>query len=158
MSEKISPAMESEAMKRMLEEEDFGCLALSDGGNPYAVPVSYALLDGRIVIHGAMKGRKLDVVRDNPNACFVVSRNLDRARPHTAEGECTFRFESVICFGQARIVEEIGERTELLKKFKAWFDRRLNLDPAKNPITSKAAEHCSCIVIEIESMTGRRKG
>ena len=47
-------------------------LALCDGDRPYVVPMSYGYDGDRLYFHCASEGRKLDVVRRNPNACFAV--------------------------------------------------------------------------------------
>ncbi len=158
MSEKYHPNLSRPEMEKILAEEDTGVLCLSDGGNPYAVPVSYAWMNDRIIFHCATSGKKLDIMRKNPQVCFVVDRHPDRAKPHHPEGECTYRFESVLCFGTAKVLETPEERFDYLKEFKAFFDRRLGLPPEKNPVTEKAAKNCGCVVISINRMTGRKKG
>ena len=165
MSDKYAPNLTTEEMQKILEEEEVGCLCMSVGDEPYAVPVSYAWLDGRIVFHCATEGRKLDVLKQNPRVCFVVDRSPDRVRPHRAAckndsgdgGKCTYRFESVICFGTARVLDTIPERFEWLQRFKSYFYARLDLATDEDPVTPAAAEHCGCVVIEIERMTGRHK-
>lgn len=157
MSQKYGPNLSQEAMDKVLQEEDTGYLGLADGDKPYVVPVSFAYLDNRIVIHGATTGRKLDIIRHHPRACFTVSRHIDRTRPHQAEGGCTYRFESVICQGTAEVVEDPIIRLEWLRRFKDYFYRKLRLDPSADPVNEKAAQHCSCIVLRIETMTGRAK-
>ena len=141
----------------ILTQEDTGCLCLCKGNQPYAVPVSYAYLDGEILIHSSPEGKKLDVIRENHQACFVVSRNPDRTKPHQAQDGCSFRYESVLCFGTARLVDEPGERLAKLKAFKDYFYKRLKLDPQKDPVTEKAAEHAACVVITIKEITGKKK-
>ncbi len=157
MSLKYAPNLPKVAMEKILREEDTGYLGLTDGDRPYVVPVSYAFIDGAIVVHGAMAGRKLDLIRRNPHACFVVSRHIDRTRPHQAEGGCTYRFESVMCHGRARLIEDAGERLDWLRRFKDYFSHKLGLDPTADPVSEKAAAHCSCLVLTVEEMTGRQK-
>ena len=157
MTSKPSPNIEPEEMKKILTNEETGYLALCDEGEPYVVPMSYAYLDGKIFAHCALTGRKLDIIKKNSKVCFVVSRHPDRAKPHHAAGKCIYRYESVMCFGEARIVEKPEERLPLLIEFKRHFYARLGLDTEKDPVTMKAAEHCGCIVISINSMTGRKK-
>ena len=48
-------------MERLLREETIGYLGLSMGDDPYVVPLNYAYVDGRILFHCAMTGRKLKV-------------------------------------------------------------------------------------------------
>jgi len=158
MTAKNVPNLDRPEIERILLEEEVGYLALAADRQPYCVPLSYAFLDGRIVIHCAPDGRKLDEIRANPRCCFAVSRSFDPVRPHRAEGTCTYRFESVIATGRARLVPAGEERFELLRQLKSHFDRRLNLDPANDPVTPEAAARCGCIVIEIDELSGRRKG
>ena len=157
MSKKAKTAMSVKEAKQVLSEEDTGCLCLSRAGEPYGVPVSYAFLDGRIVFHSALKGLKLDFIRKNPRVCFVVSRHPDRAKPHHPEKGCKYRYESVICLGKARIVENIEERFKLLSRFLAYFNVRIGKAPGANPITKDTAAHVGCISITIKKMTGRKK-
>ncbi|MBI4350174.1 MAG: pyridoxamine 5'-phosphate oxidase family protein [Elusimicrobia bacterium] len=157
MSTKGKCEMEAGEAEKLLAEEDSGCLCLSSGGEPYGVPVSYAYVDGRILFHCALKGKKLDYIRDNPRVCFTVSRHPDRARPHHAEKGCDYRYESVICRGKARIVEELPERRALLNKFLAHFNVRLGKKADDNLIPEEAAARLACVAITIDSMTGRKK-
>jgi len=144
--------------KRVLGEEDTGCLCLSSkAGKPYGVPVSYAFIGGRIIFHCGLKGRKLDLIRENPAVSFVVSRHPDKVRPHHPEKGCTYRYESVICSGKARIVKNLKERHELLNKFLSYFNVRLGKDPADRLIPEKVAAGVGCVVIDIKGITGRKK-
>jgi nitroimidazol reductase NimA-like FMN-containing flavoprotein (pyridoxamine 5'-phosphate oxidase superfamily) len=158
MSDKNAPNLDRLEMERVLGEQDTGCLCLCRDQEPYGLPVSYAYLDGAIVFHCARAGRKLDIIRDNPRVCFVVSRHPDPAKPHAAEGRCKYRFESVLCFGRARVVDDPGERLEILRRFKAHFYKRLGLGDSEDPVTEEAAQKVGCVVITVSEMTGRRKG
>lgn len=158
MSTKYLPNLSDAEMKVILKEEDTGCLCMSRNDEPYAVPVSYLWREGEIIFHCAREGLKIDVLRVNPRVCFVVDRHPDRTKPHQLEGECNYRFESVLCFGTARVLDSAAERLEYLKTFQETFYERLGLDPDKNPVTIKSAESCGCVVIKVDRMTGRRKG
>ncbi|MBI5624748.1 MAG: pyridoxamine 5'-phosphate oxidase family protein [Elusimicrobia bacterium] len=144
-------------MAALLIEEETGTLCLASEGVPYGVVVSHAFLDARLVIHCAPEGRKLDFIKANPRACYVVSRHPDKMKPHRAEGKCSYRFESVVCQGRARIVSDAAERLEWLRRFKGYFYEKLGRDPKEDPVGEEAAAHVACIVMDIETMTGRRK-
>lgn len=157
-SEKNAPNLTADEMERILSEEDVATLCMSRDNEPYAVPISYAWLDGRMVFHCALTGLKLDYLRANPRVCLVVDRHPDRTRPHQAEGKCTYRFESVVCFGTARILDSPEERLEPLGSLQRYFYARLGLDPEEAAVTPAAAERCGCVVVDVQRMTGRRKG
>lgn len=143
--------------ERVLAEEDTGYLAMCRDGEPYCVPVSYAFLGGKIVFHCALKGRKLDFIGANPKVSFAVSRHPDRARPHHPETGCTYRYESVICSGRARIVEDLDERFALLCGFLEYFNARLGRPAGTNPITKDGAARVACVEISPEAVSGRRQ-
>lgn len=79
-----------------------GVLAVAgDGGYPYAVPLSYAWQEDRLVFHCAKAGHKLDAIIREPKASFCVI-DQDQVVPE----EYTTYFRSVIVFGRVRVVED----------------------------------------------------
>jgi len=143
-------------MKKILSEEDTATLCMANGDVPYAVPVSYAYIDEKIIFHCALKGKKLDFIKKNPHVCMVVDRHPDRMKPHHPEGKCKYRFESVICEGRARIIDSVEERYQYLLKFLKYFNVRLSVSDDK-PLLPEAAEKCGVVIIEIIEMSGRKK-
>lgn len=143
-------------MKKLLFEEEIGHLALCDEHcNPYVLPINYAYIDDQIVLHCAMTGHKLDLIRNNPACCFVVDRHADRVKYHP-EKQCHYRYHSVMVYGRARFVESAKERLEWIHRYRDYFNQRLDWTMASNDNIATAAR-CGIILIEIESMTGRRE-
>lgn len=97
----------------MLDRCDVGRLALVDGDKPYIVPLNfgYERVDDRFTFyfHGARSGRKIDLIRVNPNACFEVE-SFYRVIPDEDPCEWTAGFESVIADGTATLVDDIEQR------------------------------------------------
>ena len=89
-------------MEEILHRETIGWLATVAEGRPYAVPLNYAYIDGKIYFHCALEGRKLDAVRANPEVCLAVGRQEGEIRRHRGSGVCHPDNESVLCFGRAR--------------------------------------------------------
>ena len=56
----------------ILEKGSSGVLALWDGEEPYAVPLSYVYHQGKLYFHCARAGRKLAAARTCPKASFCV--------------------------------------------------------------------------------------
>lgn len=99
-----------------------GVLAcLGDEGYPYAVPLSYVYSNGRIYIHSAKAGHKIDAITKNPKVSFSV---IDEDK--IVSEEYTTYFRSVIAFGKSRIIE--GD--ERLESFAALVEKpESNLQP-----------------------------
>lgn len=102
-----------EACIAILDRGTSGILALcGDDGWPYAVPLSYAYEEGKLLFHCAKAGHKLDALRQEPRASFCVIHQ-DQVVPQ----EFTTYYQSVILFGTVRILadqEEIGEKAKAL--------------------------------------------
>jgi nitroimidazol reductase NimA-like FMN-containing flavoprotein (pyridoxamine 5'-phosphate oxidase superfamily) len=140
-----------EEMEEILREGVMGCLGLSQEGKPYVVPLNYGYLDGKIFFHCALEGKKLDYIKKTPNVCFTVARQSGEVRRHEGGDPCHVDNESVICYGTARIIEELEERKTALNIFNRCFR------PDAKEITSEAAIKCAAVEIAISEMTGRRE-
>ncbi len=96
----------------ILKNGEYGVLATADAaGQPYGVPLSYIVRDGRLYFHCAHEGHKIDNIRANPRACFTV---VGRTRP-VYDKNFTTLFESVIVFGELFAVEDEKEKYDLLQ-------------------------------------------
>ncbi len=139
-----------EEMDQILLEETLGFLGVSANGEPYVVPLNYVYIDGRILFHCALTGKKLELLRQNPQVCFTVGRQSGKIIRHPQGASCRADHDSVICRGAARIIEKVEERRKILDE----FNRRLR--PDAEGITLEAASKCLAVEIRVEEMTGRR--
>ena len=100
---------ESEAVA-ILERGSHGVLAvLGDGGYPYAVPISYVYEDGKIYMHCAKSGHKLDAVRACEKASFCV---VDQ--DEVVQAEFTSHYRSAIAFGRIREITDDAEKRRMV--------------------------------------------
>ncbi len=136
-------------IEEILHHELYGFLGLSKDNEAYVVPVNFAYMDGKILIHCAHRGKKLDWIRTNPDVCFTVGWQTGEMRDHKYGTRCHMDANSVICYGRARIVEDIDERAELLNRFNLAFR------PNPEHLDPKRARGCLIVEITISEMTGR---
>lgn len=134
----------------ILNRNTCGVLAVSgDEGYPYAVPLSYVCCDGRIYIHCAKSGHKLDAVKNHDKVSFcVVDQDL------VVPSEYTTYFRSVILFGRACVLEDRAEIEWAIERLgKKYYpeDREEHL----REVIAKSRPAMSIIRIEIEHMTGK---
>lgn len=141
-------------MEAILEAEGVGHLGLAVGDEAYVVPLNFAYVDGRILFHCALEGKKLDMIRANPRVCFEVSRQQGAPTEHVGD-LCDNPFHSVVCWGVARIVEDLTERVEVLNAFQARFNTP---QTQRAPISTERAARCGAVEITVSRMTGRRWG
>ncbi len=140
-----------EEMESILREETLGYLGLSMEEMPYVVPLNYAYVEGKVLFHCALTGKKLDYLKANPRVCFTVGRQSGRVRRHPQGATCHVDNDSVICYGTARIVEDVEERRQILNT----FNRRLQ--PGAADIALEDASKCYAVEIVVGEMTGRQQ-
>ena len=140
-----------EEMEKLLQEETTGYLGLCADGEPYVVPLNHAYVDGKILVHCATTGKKLDYIRANPQVCYTVGRQSGVVRRHAEGKPCHMDSDSVICYGTARIVEDLEERKAVLDAF------YLHYRPDAKGLALESVAKCCAIEIQITEMTGRRE-
>ena len=141
-----------EEIEEILKEIPLGYLGMAMAGEPYVVPLNYAYIDGKILFHCALEGKKLDYMAANPRVCFSVARQPDaEVRQHGQGDACHSDADSVICYGRARIIDNLEERHQALNDFNRYFRR----DAKEIPL--RRVETCGMVEITVEEMTGRRE-
>ena len=138
-------------MEELLREEEIGYLGLSLDGKPYVVPLNYSYSDGKIYFHCSLKGKKLVSMKANPQVCFTVARQLAEVREHAGGNPCHVDSDSVICYGRARMIENLEERSKALNA----FNRRFR--PTADDVPEERVKNCGVVEITISEMTGRQE-
>ena len=138
-------------MEQFLREEGWGCLGLSVDGRPYVVPLNYSYHDGKILFHCALEGKKLDGIRANPNVCFTVARQPGAVRRHAEGDPCHVDSDSVVCYGTARVLDDLKERAAALNSFNRSFR------PKADDVPMERVKNCVVVEITVSEMTGRRE-
>ena len=101
----------------VLERGSNGILSvIGDDGYPYGVPVSYAMLDGKIYFHCGAIGHRIDALKKNDKVSYCTYDNGYR-KPN----DWALNVKSVIVFGKITIVNDperiIDVTTKLSHKF-----------------------------------------
>lgn len=102
---------------KILDKSKVLHLGLVDGDEPYVVPMNYGYLmqDGKLTIylHGAKRGRKIDVMRANPKVFFELDCDI---QPFEGDIACRYgiTYASVMGKGIAEIVEDVEEKKKAL--------------------------------------------
>ena len=92
-------------------------LGLAVNNEPYVVPMNYGYTqeDGKLVLylHSAVRGKKLDMIRANPNVFFEIDCNWI---PFEGKVPCQYglAYSCVMGKGTARIVEDVAEKIKAM--------------------------------------------
>jgi nitroimidazol reductase NimA-like FMN-containing flavoprotein (pyridoxamine 5'-phosphate oxidase superfamily) len=92
--------------RKVLQSASYGVLSLVDkSGEPYAIPLSFALADQTIYLHSATEGEKLRILAANPQAVFTCVGKT-RVLPDKFSTE----YESAIVSGLAHVVTDHAQK------------------------------------------------
>jgi len=101
----------------LLRRAEWGVLStLGEDGWPYGVPVNHVVVEGRIYIHCAQAGHKVENLAFESKVSYCAVANAE-----VQPAELATNFESAVVFGRAELVTEDIEKRQaleaLLKRF-----------------------------------------
>ena len=142
---------ESRECWKILEASPVLYLAFHDEPSPYVIPVTFGWEEGRLWVHGAPAGVKIELLRSDPRVGFSAHCGFAIAAGETA---CDFsvRAMSVVGSGRARIVEGEAERTRGLDLIMRHYTS------ASPTYRSNSLSRTCVIAIDIETIRAKRFG
>ena len=94
-------------------------LGLAVNNEPYVVPLNYGytMEDGKLTLymHSALRGKKLDMIRENPNVFFEIDCDMEPFGEGDIPCQYGMVYSSVMGKGKATIVEDVEEKIRAMK-------------------------------------------
>lgn len=141
--------LSKEKIENILSSQVVGRLACSDGNQPYITPVTY-IFDGKYIYGQSNEGKKLSILRKNPNVCFEVDVVTDMRN-----------WQSVIVYGKFEELKDEMARSARAILFEKVFSLMTSstIHPHEHGVIS-AIDDSNRIKyvmyrIEISKVTGR---
>ena len=138
-------------LKQVLTSAQYVTLAMVDDGEPYLVSLSHGYDEetGKIYIHSASEGKKLDVLRKNPKVWGQAM--LDHGYH---KGECSHLYASVMFKGKVHFIDDAEEKKHA---FRVMIDQ-LEPNMEDRDRFAKSTEIPSTVVgyIDVEYMNGKK--
>lgn len=145
-------AISDEAAKELLAHERRGVLAVNgDDGYPFAIPVNYLYDEeaGKIYIHGAKAGHKVDALKKCDKVCFTVYGN-----EHAAPGEEWAPYvQSAVVFGHCALIDDYEQAAEKIGRMAAKYYPSAEMVDEE---MSKSGKDMLLYEIIIEHLTGKQ--
>lgn len=99
----------------VLENAEFGTLALCVENKPYSLPLNFVQFENDIYFHGAKKGKKIDMIKESSNASFSAVENISFLPSYFSTSDenaspATHMYKSVIIDGVIEIVEDYEQK------------------------------------------------
>ncbi len=102
----------------IIERCDVCRLALAENNTPYVIPMNfgYEYANDKLTLyfHGAGEGKKHDIIKANPRACFEMDRGHRLIESNEAQ-HYTMEYESVIGSGVIALCKERDEKIKGLR-------------------------------------------
>lgn len=109
--------MSPEAMDALLQRAPAGTLSMvGTDGSPYAVPVHFVQMQGKIYVHSRPTGQKITALGSHAQVCFNVYQIRGYVYGKTSCNTNT-KYESVLIKGIAKRLEDSGEKERILHAF-----------------------------------------
>ena len=123
-------------------------LGLSDGNQPYVVPLSFGYHENTLYFHTGKKGRKMAILKKNNRVCFEMEVGLEIV---PADNPCKWnmRYKSVVGFGRAVILENPAEKIKALDVIVKHYGGALT------SYDEKRVNGLAVIKVAIDSVTGK---
>ena len=146
----------------VLDKAEYGTLALCVEDNPYAVPLNFVRVGDNIYFHGALKNKKMEMLRLNPKVSFSVVENyaLIDSNFSSADGlacPATQFFKSVSIDGIATIQDKREVKAEIFEAFMKKFQPNGGYKPFGDSSYDKALKTTALVKIEVEKLTCKFK-
>lgn len=125
-----------------------GVLAVQgEDGYPYAFPMNYIYLDGKIYFHCAKAGHKLDALASDNRVSFCV---MDEG--YRKDGDWALNIKSIIIFGQVKKIETAQETVEIVRQIGLKYFP--TVEGVEEEIR-KTVAYVQILELSIDHMTGK---
>ena len=143
--------MNKEDIEAIIRKASVCRLGMLDGETPYIVPLCFGYRDDTLYFHGSMKSRKAELIQKHPKVGFEFDI---LAEPLSAEDPCDWdmRYQSVIGFGKACVVEVAEEKRRALEIITAQYAK------GSYSFTEPKLKATMVIKVTIDTMTGKQSG
>ena len=96
-------------------------LALHDLPAPYVVPMSFGYQDQVLYFHAAGAGRKLELLRQNPQVGFEISIDLGDVDGGEQGCEWSVNYRSVNGYGRVSFIDGLEEKRAAFNRIMAQY-------------------------------------
>jgi len=114
MRRKEKEITDNEVLHEIIRSSQVCRLGLSDGNVPYIVPLCFGYKDRTLYFHSAAEGKKIELIKKNPNVCFEFDHNVEVVR---AEKPCSWgmKYQSIIWLRQGYFYRKPRRKAESTK-------------------------------------------
>ena len=128
-------------------------LGMSGNGQPYVLPLNFALEGDTIILHSAPEGRMWETLKANPNVCINWTLGEDLAWQDEQVG-CSYRVKSksVLVEGEVEFIDNFDEKERCMKLLMAQYSNR------EFKFSAPSIKNVGVIKVHIKKITAKEFG
>ncbi|MFY9152345.1 MAG: GNAT family N-acetyltransferase [Prolixibacteraceae bacterium] len=139
-------------IEEILSQSKICRIAMVDEGQAYLLPLNYGYKNNCIYIHSASSGKKLEVLRANPQVCFEIEQQAELVKSEKACNWATI-YRSVVGNGKVEILTDFAEKQRALEIIMAH-----NGAPELIDFETKQVNSIVILKLSIEKLTAKQSG
>lgn len=126
---------------------------VDEQGHPYVLPFNFGYEQGVIYLHSAAAGRKIDILKQNPNVCVTFSTDHQLFHRHE-QVACSYgmRYRSALAFGKVVFIDDYQEKEKVLNVFMRKYAGR------DFPYNAPAVNNVAIYKVEVSRLEGKESG
>jgi len=134
----------------VLKNGMFCHLGMSKDNMPYTVTVNFGFDDDFIYFHSSRKGKKVDILKVNPNICFEINYG---GEIYSNKNACNWgtKFRSIIGTGKVELLENETDKIHALKAIMHKYSGTYNHEFNENVVS-----HTNIYRIKRDNVTARQ--
>ena len=139
-------------IEQIFKESHVCRLGMFDGKIPYIVPMNFGYRDNILYFHSALAGRKIDIIKINPDICFEIDIPGETI---SSEKACSWSmsYRSIIGDGKVVIVSDEDEKAEALNIIMGHYSGNTDWD-----INRKMLNNTLVFKVLINNMSAKKPG
>lgn len=128
-------------------------LAMSEGDQPYVIPMNFALDGDSVLLHSAQRGRMWEMLKVNPRVCINWTLGEELAWQDLQVG-CSYRVKSssVLVEGVVEFVDNIDEKVNCMEKIMAQYS------PLPFKFSLPSIQNVGVVRVRIVKISARKLG
>ena len=128
-------------------------LAMSENGQPYVLPLNFALENDCVILHSAPAGRMWETIKENNKVCINWTLGEDLAWQDEKVG-CSYRVKSksVLVEGEVEFVDDFNEKERCMKLLMAQYSNR------EFKFSAPAIKNVGVLKVHIKKITAKEFG
>lgn len=140
---------DKEIINKILNESLICRVALNDNKYPYIVPMNYGHKDNVLYFHCALKGKKIDLIKQDNNVCFEIEFHHEIMK-YEESCQWTTKYRSIIGFGSIEIVTDFEEKERGLDVIMQQHGKN------DNKYNKKHVNAMNLLKLSIDSLTAKQ--